>query len=54
MLTRLLYKILRITPYWEEDHEPPKPEDIPWDVPLDQTKPPLHILGDISPYRRRR
>jgi hypothetical protein len=48
MLTRLLYKILGITSYSEQDRELPKPEDIPWDVPLDQTKPPMHIRGDIS------
>jgi hypothetical protein len=25
---------------------PVQAEDIPWDVPLDQTKPKIHILGD--------
>jgi hypothetical protein len=46
MLMRLLYKILRITPYDERGYQPVQPEDIPWDVPLDQTKPPMHRTGD--------
>lgn len=27
---------------------PVQAENIPWDVPLDQTKPKIHVLGDIT------
>jgi hypothetical protein len=27
---------------------PIQPEEIPWDVPLDQTTPKIHVQGDIT------
>jgi hypothetical protein len=44
LIRRLLKKMKRKTKFVG----PVQAEDIPWDVPLDQTTPKIHIQGDIT------
>ena len=44
MIRKLLKKMKKKKRYVR----PVEPEQIPWDVPLDQTKAPIHIEGDIT------
>ncbi len=41
-------KLLRLVP-WHDFPEPKAtPNPPPWDVPLDQTKAPIHCQGDVT------